>query len=597
MSDSKYFFIMPRRMGICWIFTVALLTSCTSEPVRKNVQFRVKSPPQSDIQPPAQSYGLRDNQTSQHLLRAETFIQAGAADAAQGELDLISQASLSTEQRNKFNLLAAQVNLNQGDAEHALQKLRLIRPVFLSKSDKVIYYQSLAFAYMLTGNVLQGVNARISLGSLLEQADEQQANIAAIIDMLSVLPENALYLQSDMTGELRGWMALAKILQQRKQTGVDIDQQIQQWRFDYPDHPANAEFLQAYLAAPQVGEIMDNGQAPIGANGFVAALLPVSGPYAPAGNAIKNGLQAAYRLAASAEPRSPLRFYDSAQDDIVSLYQQAVADGAHYVIGPLVKEQIENLVSYTDLSVPVLALNHVENLSQHNLYQFGLSPIDEAEALAFKAIGDGKQSAWVLAPNTSQGQRIANYLASSWQSHGGVLAGIQYYDPRAHDITQSFNRLIDSSDYPSTLSKAVLLSSNDDVARELAPQLKYHQSTDLSVYAMPTIYSGHPSPVQDAELGLFTFCDVPWLFGDYYNGPLSQSALQASWQGLPSSLIRLVALGIDAYNLLGHLDQLATTSFDGATGRLSLNGENRIVRNLVCAKFTGGVPVATGYAE
>ena len=575
----------------------ALLASCTSEPKKDNVRYRVKSQQQSVTQAPVRSYGLPDDQISQHLLRADTFIQSGDADAAQAELDLIGQASLSTEQRNKFNLMTAQVDLNQGDAEHALQKLRLVRPVFLLKSDKVIYYQSLAFAYMLTGDILQGVKARISLGSLLDQPKEQQANIAAIIDMLSVLPENALYLQSDASGELRGWMALAKILQQRKQTGADIDQQIQQWRFDYPNHPANAEFLQAYLEAPQIGETPSVDQTTQGAAGYVAVLLPTSGPYAPAGNAVKTGLEAAYRIAASAAPQSPLKFYDTAQDDVVNLYQQAVADGARYIVGPLVKEQIQALVSYLDLSVPVLALNHVENLSQHNLYQFGLSPIDEAEALAFKAIADGKQSAWVLVPNTSQGQRIGNYLASSWQSHGGVLAGVQSYDPRAHDIAQSFNELLNSSSYPGEPSKAVLLSANDDVARELAPQLKYHQSTDLSVYAMPTIYSGHPNPVQDAELGLFTFCDVPWLFSDYYSGALSQSALQASWQGLPNPLIRLVALGIDAYNLLGHLDQLTTTPFDGATGRLSLNGENRIVRNLVCAKFTGGVPVATGYAE
>jgi uncharacterized protein len=60
---------------------------------------------------------------------------------------------------------------------------------------------------------------------------------------------------------------------------------------------------------------------------------------------------------------------------------------------------------------------------------------------------------------------------------------------------------------------------------------------------------------------------------------------------------RLVALGIDAYNLIGKLDQLSSTPYAGATGQLSLNGENRITRKLVCAQFKGGVPVATGYAD
>ena len=106
------------------------------------------------------------------------------------------------------------------------------------------------------------------------------------------------------------------------------------------------------------------------------------------------------------------------------------------------------------------------------------------------------------------------------------------------------NQLIASSVYPSgqTPPRAILLSANDDAARELAPQLKYHQTDDIAVYAMPTIYAGRPSPVQDAELGSFSFCDMPWLFEDYYAGALSQSALRESLRGLSDAQTRLVAL-------------------------------------------------------
>jgi outer membrane PBP1 activator LpoA protein len=114
---------------------------------------------------------------------------------------------------------------------------------------------------------------------------------------------------------------------------------------------------------------------------------------------------------------------------------------------------------------------------------------------------------------------------------------------------------------------------------------------------MPNIYAGTPNPVQDAELGSFNFCDMPWLFDSYFSGPLSQSALQNSLQGMPDSSSRLVALGIDAYNLLGRLDQLASTPYNGATGHLSIGQDNRITRKLVCAQFKGGVPQPSGYAE
>jgi outer membrane PBP1 activator LpoA protein len=610
MPDSKLVFIMPRRLLSCWIFATLFLAACADTPVKNRTQLEVKT--QTPRRPPAsesvKTYGLADNQRQQRLLKADTLIQAGDTLAARKELDLINEAELPPELRGQFNLLDAQIALSMGDAEQAIKRLKMIRPGLLSAQDKINFYQSLAFANVLQGDVLQGVNARLKLSNLLRNPQQQQANISAIVDMLSVLPEETLQDRPEIAGELSGWMSLAKILKQRGQQGVDLAGQIRQWQQDFPGHAANAEFLQAYLSMPvppaaiEESEAVDQTQPTAGqpiAGGMVAVLLPTSGAYAVAGKAIKAGLQAAYRLAASATPQLPLKFYDSDQNDIGSIYQQAVADGAKYVIGPLVKEHIQSLAQNTLLSVPVLALNHVENIGQTHLYQFGLSPIDEAEALAHKAQQEGRQSALILVPKTTQGERIGNYLAASWQSHGGTVAGVQSYDPRQHDIGAMLTQLITSSSYPSgqTPPRAVLLSANVDTARELAPQLKYHQSNDLAVYAMPNMYTGTPNPVQDAELGLFSFCDIPWLFDSYYSGPLSQSALQNSLQGIPDSSSRLVALGIDAYNLLGHLDQLAASPYNGATGHLSLGQDNRITRKLVCAQFKGGVPQPSGYAE
>jgi outer membrane PBP1 activator LpoA protein len=602
MTDSKYYFIMPCRPRVCWFFALLWLAACASEPVKNQKHLEVKTRPQQPPQQQVKSYGLGDDLATKRILKADTLIQAGDHQAADKELSLVNQAELSPELRGKFNLLSAQINLSMGDAEQALQKLKIARPSLLNGSDKLNYYQSLAFANLLMGNVLSAVNARISLGNLLQQPAQKQANIAAILEMLGSMPESTLNAQPDMNSELNGWMALAKILKQRNQPNSDINRQIQQWRLAFPGHPANAEFLQAYLSAPPPSDStvtapLPGTDNPIGAH--IAVLLPTTGSYASAGKAIKEGLQAAYRLAASVQQQLPLKFYDTAEDDIISLYNEVLAAGAQQVIGPLVKEQIQSLAQNATISIPVLALNHVENASQTQLYQFGLSPIDEAEALAIKARQDGRQSALILVPNTTQGQRIGNYLTSSWQSHGGTVAGIQSYDPKQHNVGEVFNQLIKSSSYPSAekLSRALLLSANDATARELAPQLKYHQSTDLAVYAMPTIYAGHPRPAEDAELGSFSFCDMPWLFSDYFSGPLSQSALQKSWQGLPEAVSRLVALGVDAYNILGQLQQLSTSPVNGATGKLSINSENRITRKLVCAQYKGGIPVASGYAE
>lgn len=600
MTDTKYAFIMRRQRLICWIFGMLLLPACAQEPPKNRAHLEVR--PQKQAQKPAKpvdtvkSTALVENQATQHLLNAETLLQSGDNQAAQKELDIINYANMPIEQRSKFNLLDAQIALSMGEAERAYSKLENIRPKLLTDADKLNYYQSLAFAHTLMGNVLPAVNARIRLGNLLTDPEKQRLNIITVLDMLGGLPMETLNAPPSMYDELSGWMSLAKILKERKQSGLDVSAQIQQWRQTYPGHPANAEFLQAYLSKPQT-EAASNIPVTPGAN--IAVFLPASGALAQAGKAIRDGLQVAHRVAASTSPQLPLKYYDSSQGDIAILYQQAVADGAKQVIGPLVKEQIQALAEISDLNVPVLALNHVENLRKTNLYQFGLSPIDEAEQLALKARREGHQSAVLLMPNNALGQRVGTYLSSAWQRNGGSVAGMQSYDPKLHDIGNVLKELLATTGDATAqkASPAVLVSANPEQGRELAVYIKSLQNQDLAVYAMPNIYRGHQSPVQDAELGKINFCDMPWLFAETYGGILSQSALQGTWQNLGESQIRLLALGIDAYNLIGQFGQLSTTSYAGATGHLSLNDENRVTRKLVCAQFKAGVPVASGYVD
>lgn len=604
MSDFELVAIMPRRYSSCWLFVLLLLTACSNEPVQNKAQLEVrpsKTSPKAKPQANVQTYRMPENKNSQHILDANTQIQAGDSQAAQKALDMINVTELSPEQLNQYKLTDAQIALSIGDAERALHKLEGMRPKLMADADQINYYQSLAFVHALLGDVLPSVRARIRLGQLLQNPEQQKQNIIAILDTLSVLPLETLNSSTSVADELAGWMALAKILKQHALPGFDVSSQVQQWRQSFPNHPANADYLLAYLRAPQLeSSPADNSQATTASTtADIAVLLPNSGPYAPASKAIKEGLQVAHRLAASNAPQLPLKFYDSEQGEIVDLYRRAVAEGAKQVIGPLVKEQIQTLAQNAELSVPVLALNHVDNLSKPNLYQFGLSPIDEAEQLALKARRDGLQQAVLLVPDTPQGQRIGHYLSSAWQANGGQIAAIENYDPKQHDFGVKLKTLLSPSVSINgqKQSLAVFVSANPELSRELAPQLKFQKSGEIAVYAMPNIYSGRPNPTQDAELGNISFCDIPWLFANTYSGALSQSALQNSWQTLSDSQIRLLALGLDAYNLVGQLGQLSASNYSGATGRLGLNGENRITRKLVCAQFKGGVPVASGFTE
>ena len=339
-------------------------------------------------------------------------------------------------------------------------------------------------------------------------------------------------------------------------------------------------------------------------------MLPESGPYVQAGRAIREGLMAAYYQQQKSATQPTIRFYDSQSEDPAAIYHQAIANGAELVIGPLQKDKIALLAAHSELTVPVLALNHVDNLSKNNLYQFGLSPLDEARQLASRVRQDNHQKVIIFTPEGDQGERIASYLADAWMQIGGTVLAIQTYSAKAHDFSYPIKHILNLDDSEHRYRQlrnllgrnleytpsrrhdvdAILINAPPTTARSLNPQLDFYHAMDVPVYATPLLYSGVPDPSRDIDLNNITFCDIPWLFSDSYRGELSQESLRDNWQKFPTSYLRLIALGIDAYGLTANLGTLDTVPFQGATGTLLLNGENRITRQLVCAKFTNGIP-------
>ncbi len=550
-----------------------------------------------------------EQQNQFRLLAAEALVQSGDSDNARKYADSINSSALSSEQRNKLNIVYAQISLNYGNAEQALERLSNVTVSQLSSENQQSYYRAQAFAYSLTGDLLASAKARIKLGSLLQFQNQLHENNTAILETLSLLPRQTLILDQPLAPDtLGGWMALANLLKQRSTGPTGLDTSINEWRQNFPNHPANSHFLQDYLASPR--HAFKQPAA-------IAVLLPESGPFEQAAKAIREGLMAAYYHQQDSAPQPTVRFYDSAQSDPVTLYNQAVANGAELIIGPLSKKSIAILASGSGLNIPVLALNHVENLSKANLYQFGLSPIDDVQQITAKARLDGHQKALLLIPETSQGERIANYLTEYWQQTNEILLESKTYNPKEHDFSYPIKNLLNLDESEQRYQQlrhllvrhikftprrrhdvdAIFINAYPQVARSLNPQLRFYHATNIPVYATPHIYSGRKKPSQDIDLNNIIFCDIPWLFPDAYQGELSQESLSNSWQQFPDRYLRLIALGIDAYNLIAHLDKLDTIKYHGATGNLLLNSENRITRQLNCAKFTAGIPISSGFID
>ncbi|MCK4840687.1 MAG: penicillin-binding protein activator [Methylococcales bacterium] len=605
---------MNSHIVILLTFFLLFLAGCATDPAKRHLYLSEAIQAESfmDEGQPKQAAALyQELAQSQpahrdefNLLAAEAFIQSGDSLSAKSLADLIKTDSLSAEQRNRLNLLHAQINLSNGDAEQAINILNITQPYNLTLTDQIIFYQSLAFAHSLTGDTLQSVQARIQLSPLFENSQQRELNNTVILKSLNLLPTEILLTQQPPAPDtLGGWMALTRLLKdsQLKQNKEQFQTNLAEWELLFPDHPAiDSEFLESYL---------DHSTHSFQLPSAIAILLPESGRFATAAQVIREGFMEAYH--AQFEYQPIINFYDTSIENSVELYHQAISNGAELIIGPLSKTNIQNLALDTELTIPVLALNHIENLAKNNLFQFGLSPIDDVRQIVNKASHDGNHKALVLTPNNNQGQRINNHLTDYWQETGGTLLESQPYNSKKNDFSAPIKDLLnlDESNYRYKQLRrllatnieyterrrhdvdAIFLSAQPQTARSIYPQLRFYRATNLPIYATSQLYNGQPNPSQDIDLNSITFCDIPWAFPETYPGKLSQQALRSNWQKFPRKYKKLLALGVDSFNVLTHLSTLDNIPYPGATGTLLLNQENRITRQLVCAKFINGKAV------
>lgn len=504
---------------------------------------------------------------------------------------------------------AVRSDLDAGMADAALAKLNVLRPEQLGAGLQLQWHTQRAAAYSLQGNLLDAVRERVAADLLLAEPQARRRNQESILEALALLPPERLGGYPAVAGDpLSGWLALGRILAAHAPAEV-VQQSLAQWRADYPGHPADAGLLQAVASrgpAPVPALVSTPAPAPAmasasaaGAASAVAVLLPATGASAAYGEAVRQGIAAAY-AADVAQPKPVLRFYDSETGDVAAIYRKAVDDGAEVVVGPLRKEHVAALAGIGDLPKPVLALNRID-AGRDGLFQFGLLPEDELEQAADHAWREGRRNALLLIPAKDFGQRMVTHFNDYWRQLGGRVAAVQTYLPGEKDFAAPIKKLLQvgepSKENPQTPradADAVFLVADARDARMMVPQLRYYGATRLPLYATSSVFSGRPNRSQDRDLAGVLFCDAPWLLAEEYAA--QRQAAWDAWGAHAAANPRLWAMGMDAYRLSRRLGALRGdgATYDGASGGLSLGPGNRIHRQLLCARFDGGVPLPRG---
>lgn len=486
----------------------------------------------------------------------------------------------STHQPKKTLSTLAQIN--------GIEKLPADRQAF--------YYDLLAYAYQENNSPYQSIAERIKLSHVLMNTANRQWNTKLIWQLLQRQDINSLDAArvEHEEPELKAWVELAYIFKKHQTESSQLHQSIASWRQQYPHHLANE-----VLPKETLTDMIDSSPE------HIALFLPSKGRYAKAANAIRDGFMAGYFHAREQGSNVSIKIYDTSNKNINHLYQMAIADGANFIVGPLNKKDVIDISQQT-LNVPTLALNYVEQQRKPiaNLYQFGISPQDEALQAAIKAYQDGARKALVLVPEGSWGKNIADTFQQEWTNLGGTVVGELNYQTRSHLNTDIKNLFFITDSYKrkrqieNCVHKKVkffprrrqdvdmiYLVANPQHARQIRPMLKFYYAGQIPVYSNSSIYTYSKHGNKDIE-GIY-FCDIPWLI-DKKLSAVANQRFSAFTNYRKNHDARLYAMGYDALEIAMRLHQLHTfpnIGIEGATGRLYLDSLGKVRRELLWAEF------------
>ncbi len=543
---------------------------------------------------------------------------------------LLREAEQATPARaTELRLLAARVFVNDGAHQQALDALAPLQTITLPQPQRNARARVAAAAYFGLG---RSDDAQQAIANIDELTGEDVLLLARICETLGdyrcsadgyiqaelLAPTDAQWLPQDLHDRI--WLALSRarnaptaftdpdhhawwLLQEQIRTAGSITAQLQAWRdwqARYPNHPARRQPPQALLD-------LSSYQMP-----QIALLLPLSGRFGAAGIAVRDGLIAAY-LTESGTERPQVRIYDTGEAPIGQLYEQALREGADVLVGPLIKQEVEDFVRLSEYSdTPRLVLNYLTDLGDRRtataaaeplpnpapappLFQFGIAIEDEAASLANHVLLTGLEHLLVVHSQAAWSQRALSAYRQAWPyalttapftdikgltSAVGEAMQVAASEARKNEMATILGEPLEFLPRARGDLDGVIALTTQIEAQALKPALRFHFADGLPVFATSQAAIGEDL----AGLAGFELTEMP-VFAD----PTEEhEALRRAFNLQGDPLGELYALGFDAYRLATWLPILhpdSQVALPGATGYLWLEPGGKFRRDLSVSRI------------
>ena len=550
---------------------------------------------------------------------AEAFLASGEPAKASQITYMLRDQLQQPAQQNRYQLLLVELYGNDPRVGSA-QRLELLQSI--NASDPVVTarkFALMAVEHARLGQWLAAANA------LLMSDETTPEHIAQAWQWVNQATPGQLQNSARFT-KLPAYVSLRQLILEHGFEPEMLKQQLSQYQRVFRNHP---------LVTHWPDNLSNLAQLTPTSRATIVVMLPLSGRLQVTGSAIKEGILAAYFNDASAMNATQipeLQFVDTngvSADELV-----AAAADADWIIGPLLKENVDAVLPKLSGQHRILTLNRPETAmpaigdteqaeerlpaSFSSQVYYALAPEDEASQLAERVFAQGRRSPVLVASENTLHQRMQDAFLSRWQQLTSGLAASQHSAPtlvtysdnntlregilEALDVAQSKERIkeiqsfADNELYNMSRNRrdidAVVVFTSPEQTELVNPVIEASISpfgaVTVPVFATSRSIDYAQSRNQWRDLENLHFLDMPWVLPDNPAKTLAAQA-EALWPQRPTPLQRLFAFGVDAYNLLPRLNSMAwlpQLQYQGLTGALSVNQNNEIVRSLPEAVVT-----------
>ncbi len=326
----------------------------------------------------------------------------------------------------------------------------------------------------------------------------------------------------------------------------------------------------------------------------IALLLPLSGPQADTGAALRKAVELAFFDAS--DPRLRILVQDTAgtAEGARRAAERAVAEGVRVVIGPLLSQAVTAAAPVLERAgIPTLALTSDTHTARPGLWPLGFAPeADVARILRFAA-AHGHRRLAALLPETAYGERVLSALGPALHETGMAIVALARYLPNAAALDGPVRQIARYDERHRALAaeRAVLQALGDDLSQEILAELDKRDTLGKPGFDALLLAEGDPLIRSLAPLLAYYDVDataIRFLGTGLWDDPvvLREPNLRGAWFPAPDPKRPHALIARLEKRFGGRFPRIATLAYDAMALVAFLAREPQVSRRLTIAAFT-----------